>query len=82
MVFGKKVAIFDWEWGRNSAPRGGQKNPCLSNIHLFRQTAQLVMSCTAYPGAMSIPAQSHTILEFDHEVISTVILLLQLIQEG
>ena len=28
MVLGKKVAIFDWEWGRNSAPRGGQKPPC------------------------------------------------------
>ena len=24
---GKKVAIFDWEWGRNSAPRDGQKKP-------------------------------------------------------
>ena len=24
---GKKVAIFDWEWGRNSAPRVGQKMP-------------------------------------------------------
>ena len=21
------MAIFDWEWGRNSAPREGQKNP-------------------------------------------------------
>ena len=28
MVLGKKVAIFDWEWGRNSAPRDGQKRPC------------------------------------------------------
>ena len=27
MVLGKKVAIFDWEWGRNSAPREGQKMP-------------------------------------------------------
>ena len=25
--WGKKVAIFDWEWGRNSAPRDGQKSP-------------------------------------------------------
>ena len=24
---GKKVAIFDWEWGRNSTPRDGQKIP-------------------------------------------------------
>ena len=29
MVLGKKVAIFDWEWGRNSAPRDGQKIPRL-----------------------------------------------------
>ena len=27
MVLGKKVAIFDCEWGRNSAPRDGQKSP-------------------------------------------------------
>ena len=27
MVLGKKVAIFDWEWGQNLAPRGGQKIP-------------------------------------------------------
>ena len=27
MVLGKNVAIFDWEWGRNSAPREGQKMP-------------------------------------------------------
>ena len=25
MVLGKKVAIFNWEWGRNSAPRDGLK---------------------------------------------------------
>ena len=34
MVFGKKVAISDWEWGRNSAPREGQKIPC-KNIYLL-----------------------------------------------
>ena len=26
-VLGKKVAIFDWECGQNSAPRDGQKIP-------------------------------------------------------
>ena len=30
MVLGKKVAIFNWEWGHNSAPKDGQKIPCLS----------------------------------------------------
>ena len=29
MVLGKRVAIFDWEWGLNSAPREGQKIPWL-----------------------------------------------------
>ena len=41
MVLGKKMAIFDWEWGRNSAPREGQIMPCtvdyiLSHISSFR----------------------------------------------
>ena len=35
---------------------------------------------TAYPGvASSIPARYHTFVEIDHEIISTVILLLPLI---
>ena len=29
MVLGKKVAIFDWEWGRNLAAGEGQKMPCI-----------------------------------------------------
>ena len=28
MVLGKNVAISDWECGRNTAPREGQKLPC------------------------------------------------------
>ena len=35
MVLAKKVAIFDWEWGRNLAPRDGQKMPCLQSNFLF-----------------------------------------------
>ena len=27
MVLGKKMAIFDWEWGRNSALEMGRKGP-------------------------------------------------------
>ena len=27
MVLVKKVAIFDWEWGRNSAPKSRAENP-------------------------------------------------------
>ena len=42
-------------------------------------------SLTAYPGVVSsIPAQSHTFVEIDREIISTVILLpfAEIIQEG
>ena len=45
--------------------------------------AQSVASPTADLGGESlIPARSHTFVEIDHEIISTVILLLLLIQEG
>ena len=44
---------------------------------------QLVTSPTADPGIVNlIPSHSHTFVEIDHEIISTVILLLPLIQEG
>ena len=47
-----------------------------------KDAAQLVASPTADPGVMSsIPAQSHTFMEIDHELFSTVSLLLPLIQE-
>ena len=32
MVLGKNVSIFNWELGRNSAPRDGQKIPCTVKI--------------------------------------------------
>ena len=45
------------------------------------RVAQSVTAClTADPGvASSIPVRSHTFVEIDHEMISTVILLLPLI---
>ena len=44
---------------------------------------QSVATTTADPGDVSlIPARSHAFVEFDHEIISMVILLLLLIQEG
>ena len=44
---------------------------------------QSVASLTADPGVASlIPAQSHTFVEIDHEIICTVISLNPLIQEG
>ena len=55
-------------------------NCCLP---VYSPIGQWVVSPTADPGdASSIPAQSHTFDEIDHKIISTVILTLQLIQEG
>ena len=52
------------------------------NMSIPGPLVQSVASPTADPGVASwIPAQSHT-FEIDHEIISTVILLLPLIQEG
>ena len=61
-------------------------HPCLGYLHpmswLFGRVAQSVTCLvtdamlTADPGvASSIPARSHTFVEIDHEIISTVILL-------
>ena len=45
--------------------------------------AQSEASPTADPGVVSlVPAQSHTFVELDHEIIFMGILLLQLNQEG
>ena len=45
--------------------------------------AQWVSSVIADPGVVSlIPARPHTFVEIDHEIVSAVILLLPLIQEG
>ena len=45
--------------------------------------ARLVASSLPDPGVMSfIPAQHHTFVEIDHEIISTVILPFRVIQEG
>ena len=43
MVLRKKLAIFDWEWGRNSAPRDGQKIPCFP-IGILGQVWYLIES--------------------------------------
>ena len=51
--------------------------------HIPGCITQSVMSLTADPGVVSsIPVWSHTFVKIDHEIISTVILLLPLIQEG
>ena len=50
---------------------------------IYGPVAQLIVSLTTDPGvASSIPARSHTFVEIGHEILSTVILLLLLIQEG
>ena len=60
-----------------------------SRCALYKADTVLLEVClhltllTADPGvASSIPARSHTFVEIDHEMISTVIFLLPLIQEG
>ena len=37
MVLGKKVDIFDREWGRNSAPRDGQKKALVGIFQLINK---------------------------------------------
>ena len=68
-----------WEWPLYT---GFTVHSNLYNINLPGRVAQSVMclatdaSLTADPGvASSIPARSHTFVEIDHEIISTVILL-------
>ena len=53
-------------------------------LNILGLLAQSVITClTADPGfPSSISARSHTFVELDHEIISSVILLLPLIQEG
>ena len=59
-------------------------NRCVPIYYYLPGTlGQSVASLTADPGvARSILARSHTFVEIDHEIVSTVILLLPLIQEG
>ena len=58
-------------------------NDSYINLHLLGPVALLVASPTADTGvASSIPARSHTFVKIDSEIISTVILLLSLIQES
>ena len=37
MVLGKKVAIFDWKWGRNSPLEIGRKGPVTLTIDRYFQ---------------------------------------------
>ena len=63
------------------------KEHCIHSEYLTKRgllgpVAQSVESLTAYLGVASLNlALSHTFTEIDHEIISTVILLFQLIQE-
>ena len=61
----------------------GEKREKLVVLAPHTLVVQLVVSLTVNPGVWSlIPAWSHTFVEMDHEIISTVILLLILIQKG
>ena len=51
MALGKKMAIFDWEWGRNSAPREGQKIPwhlILSSVQIYKNL-RIKLRILSYP---------------------------------
>ena len=37
-IGGKNVPIFDWEWGRNAAPREGQKILCIEMLPMRTQS--------------------------------------------
>ena len=65
------VKRYETVWNKNLRPgRVAQSVKCLATD----------ASLTADPGvASSIQARSHTFVEIDHEIISTVILLLPLI---
>ena len=59
------------------------QNICCTILILNGQVVQLVVMPTVDPGVMSwIPAWSNAFVEIDHEIISTVIFLLPLIQKG
>ena len=50
---------------------------------MLGRVEQWVASSTADPGVTSsILARSYTVVDFDHKIISTIILILPLIQEG
>ena len=42
MVLGKKVAIFYWEWGQNSAPRDRQKMPWLDVDLMWMRNNEMI----------------------------------------
>ena len=52
-------------------------------LYVLGPVAHSVASPIVDPGvASSIPGQSHTLVKIEHEIFSTVILLLLLIQDG
>ena len=71
MVLGKKFAIFGWEWGRNSAPREGQKIPCnltesphtwfiSSNLQFYRNTILCDQACSGKSFSRCLVEGPHT----------------------
>ena len=51
-------------------------DPCFIRCRTHKKLSQKCSCLTADPGvASSIPVRSHTFVEIDHEMISTVILL-------
>ena len=67
----------------NTLPQFSSYLPAAFQSCTLDRVAQLVTGLAADPGvASSIPACSHTFVQIDHEIISMVIILLGVIQEG
>ena len=65
MVLEKKVAIFDWERGRNSAPREGLENPLNSVNSRSHLTSDLGLVCQRGFQNMSADAKIDNIFSRD-----------------
>ena len=72
MVLGKNVAVFDWEWGRTSAPRDVQKilclplffdlqRPCIwgQNLAISLSSSSNIYNCVGF-NKIYLPIQTNT----------------------
>ena len=64
MVLGKQVAIFDWGWGRNSAPREGQKMPWITCNYQVFEVYQLSHFLTEFTDLVILNMKTLQVLHF------------------
>ena len=69
MILGKKVAIFDWEWGRNSALEMGRKSR-VEDVYTYPANVFVLNMlsvyhvCGIYMNAMTMKATSLMMFPF------------------